>query len=68
MVRILVSAANSFDSFIPAFCHSSEYPFALYVATARSIAFSGSAISSNLSAPTYASNVLNGSAFGEGID
>ena len=35
--------------------HLSEYPFALYVSTARCIAFSGSAISSRRSAPALGS-------------
>ena len=39
-----------------------------YVATALSIAFFGSAISSNLSLPTCANHSLNGSAFFDGMD
>lgn len=35
MVRILVSAANSFDSFIPAFCHSSVNSFLISMVLRR---------------------------------
>ena len=48
--------------------HSLLYPFFRYVSRARSMVSSGSIVSSILSLPTSASHILNGSAFGDGID
>ena len=45
----------------------SGYPLSLYSSLVLCVANSGFSISSNLSAPTCASQRLNGSAFGEGI-
>lgn len=52
---------------ILALIQASGYPFALYVARARAIAFCGSISSSIRSVPTLASHLFRGSAFGDGI-